>query len=860
MKTLARLSPVAALLLTGFALTACSRSVENAPLADATVVTGPTRQDTRLALLPRPSAELQKTLRTEKEIDTAAYFRLVEDLAELSSQQRSEATLNLSRQLYEAYYAQPAARAKLSGSLYLQAILGEGEPEVKKELAVIAKDLRFAIAALTDLLDRSRTTYPWPQRPANFAQFLTAADNYAVWLVDQIGRLGLEEQISRTVRQAVRDEYQKYRPRVVSLIERLQGARYLGQALGVVKTAIAELGMKIGAAERQQIRQAEGLAASIAATDSDVKALALLIQVWRMLPPAEREPVFRAVSPEFYEFLEGKSESDLDCLSASVCFHPILGPARRLVILPKINRYGVDNIRAMVDTSAKDYLLQSVLKMAGSFLPELPGMVKQTMLAQAGKYQELVARIQADFSGFTRRNFERWEKTNFPDPVRGLETTRVAFKFRGKNKLSVKPRANVKGFASGAETLGASLAVAQLHVPEKKSARQAALVAPLVKLLAISGFRQAGSGKTFPSLLFPLDGPRDEVFEIKNLLQGKTSFAVPDSFSASEGFVLDRKDQKAHAGVGGQAELLRGISRQIRFHRDWEENLFDRTLGNIQVEDVVTEIPRGSVHFSVFPKDVVFALSVGSAAAILQNIIRDLSPAFLLLPGGEQLWGNQYDQIGEGKLSTVAGLVNIEDGQRGRTVKTADIARYILALDEFLTATEGIENTKAKPLLEVGADGRTVLDQLLEARRYLRLFQMGLTNFLVYVAQDKDGGFHGSYTFDGKTMREPSPRSLADQVLAVRALVASARRLELATFSWAALDGYYFMNRSLWDKTQQFYATSLDGSGARSGSAGLAEISATIRGIEELSPYMPGDVRAQWEQVNKPWVRALEDF
>src|SRR5690606_22713616 len=221
---------------------------------------------------------------------------------------------------------------------------------------------------------------------------------------------------------------------------------------------------------------------------------------------------------------------------------------------------------------------------------------------------------------------------------------------------------------------------------------------------------------------------------------------------------------------------------------------------------------------SAFPKEIIFTLAVGGAGAILQNVIQDLSPAFLILPSGELLWGDQYEKIGDGpeNLSTVAGVVDIVDGKRGNTVQTAAVARYILALNEFILATEGIENTKSPLLLEKDEEGRTVLEQLEEARNYLRLFQMGLTNFLVHVAQnEEDGGFYSTYTIgeDLKaTKRAPQERSLMVQALAIRALMASAEHLGLPLYAWSARDAYHFMNKKMWDKDSQFYARGLSAS------------------------------------------------
>lgn len=853
-----------ALFLLALLLPACSRKAEKTALEDAPVVFGPTSRDSKVELAPRSPEFMKGDLRVAGEVSTANYLRLAEDLKKISEDQASPAVGRLSRKLIESFNGQPHSSVSLSNSLYLNAIIGEGEPEVQKELNSISKEIKSSINTLTGLLDASQKSYPWPKSLANLPAAISATDDYAVWLVNEIGKQKLDPSIAKPIQAAIKSEYGKYRPKVVKAVDSLQRAKKLGQATQVLKAVTKEFGFDLGAEGNAQLKKAEKLAASIAGVTTAQNALTLIVEIWRMTPPADRKAVFASV-PEIYEYLDGKDELSLACLAAPICPNPLIMVPKRLVILPKISSYGVENIKNQVDSAARDYLVDQVRTQAVGFLPQIPVMVKGAVLVEAKKYQSLVASIQKDFPGFAKKSFGSWAAENFTAPVRGLEAGGLTWKLSSSDDIKLTMRKGAKGTVeSGAETLGLSLATAHEFLPEEKSSKlKAALVSPLLKLLAISGFRKPG-GQTFASLLYPLDGPKEQVFNIKDLLKGKTSFAVPDTFVASEGFAMNRDLSAPRASVGAQAELLRGISRQIRFHRDWEKNLFDEKLGVIQVEDVVKEVPRGAVNFSVFPKDVVFALSVGSAGAILQNIILDLSPAFLMLGEKELLWGNDYEKIGEGKISTVAGLVDIEArGQRGRTVRTADVARYILALDEFLSATEGIEQTKAAPLLEKNAEGETVVEQLVEARRYLRLFQMGLTNFLVYVAQDKkDGGFQSAYSLadDGPSIKGDGPRLLTDQVLAIRALNVSADRLEMPLYSWAALDAYYFINRSLWDKQTQFYASAVDSGGNQIGSPNLLEIAAALRGIEELTPRMTGEVKGQWQRISKPWLRALEDF
>ncbi len=841
------------------AFPACTRKVENKPLTNSATVFGPINQDVSLALTPRPLLERQQDLVVKGTLNTADYLRFSEDLLEIGNAQSSTPLQNFSRSLLEKYREQTVTKTSLANSLYTQTIIGEGEPAAQKELDFLAKALHFAVNALSGLLDQSKKSFPWPRPLQNFSHAVSAADAYAAWILEKISTLGLEKEIARQTQTALATEYGKFRPELVFHAQAIEGSTSLGNAIHALKNALAAFKVSLSREQQAEMQKAEVLVQLLAEVESSREAFTMIIYVWRMVAPEKRKEIFYSFSPELYDFLADKSESSLDCMQKVICPNPLLEVPRRVFIFPKLENYGIARIRDAVDSGARSYLLQSVLKAADGFLLEIPDFIKTEIVKEAHKYKTLIANVQQNFPGFVYKKMQGWQLENFPRTLRGLEpkNVRVAIE-NGKAKISFPQTRDL--IETSGEALGTSLATAHYFLPENsQSSLRAALVEPLVKLLAIGGFRQA-DGTTFPSLLFPLDGKRNEVFQMKNFLQGSTSFAVPDSFVASsDRLVLQRKKQQANSSVKTQAELLRGISRQIRFHRDWEKNTFDETLGKIQMEELVQEIPPGSINYSLFPKPMVLALSVGGAGAILQNIIKNLSPAFLLLPNGELLWGNDYQKIGEGKISTVAGLVDIVDGARGKTVKTADIAYYILALHEFLKATEGIEQTKALPLLEKDADGRTVLDQLLEARRYLRLFQLGLTNFLVYVAQAEDGGFRHSLHLGEKVVVESDARLLTDQALAIRALLATADQLGLSLFSWAALDGYYFMNQKLWREDTQFYASFL-GEQGRAGRPNALEMATTLRALEELSPFMPATSRSQWEAVAKPWIEAWEGF
>lgn len=856
---------VSVLFFSALALASCSRTAEKTPLQDAQVTLGPAQKDTIVKMHPVSIEQRKEFLSYQGEIATKDLFHFSDNLLTLSQQHKSSEIETLSQRIMRTYYKVPTQKASFSDSIFTQTILGQGEPEVRKQLKIISKEIQKATKGLSNLLETSSKKYPWPKSLDSFAQALETTDNYAVWFVNEVPKLGIDKDLTKPIQSAVKGEYSRFRPIVANHMNDIQSAKSLTAAIYTLEVALYEFAITLPAKDQKQIRVAKGLGQKIDSLNSSLDALQLLIQVWRMSSPEDRQKIFQAKVPELYDYLKDRSESELDCLAAEVCLNPVIMVPKRLVILPKLTEYGIYKIRDEVDAAARQEIIKSALAAITDFLPTLPVFVKDKMLAEVNKYKKQIAAIENDFEGFAKTRIQNWANSNFKTPLRGFETNRVQFSWKAGESFTVnnlqKPDKTIQ---TGAEALGAQLAIAQKFLPKEEDgqhAMRAALVEPIVKMLAITGFRKPG-GSLFPSAMLALDGEPEQLFNVGHLLQGKTSFAVPNQFSASSSrLIMDRKSATKNSSVSSQAELLNGFSQQIAFHRDWEKNRFDEVLGSVRIEDVVPEVPRGAIDYSLFPKDIVFTLAVGGAGGILQNIIRDLSPAFLLLDKEEILWGNDYEKISDGKISTVAAMVDIVNGKRSNQVRTADIAKFILALDAFIEATDGIEKTNSPILKEVGENGRSVLEELEDARRYLRLFQMGLTNYLVYVAQNKDGSFASSFLL-GKTLTKNSDSILlTDQVLAIRALNATEKRLNLPLFRWAALDAYYFLNRKMWNAKQQFYFPSYSEKGNSGlGVASPLEIISTLRGLEEFSEFLPLTSRQQWERIARPWIYALEEF
>jgi hypothetical protein len=774
-------------------------------------------------------------------------LRLVEDLRELSRVNGDDTLGNLAGGIHRAYYAAPVATSsKFLTSPLATAIVGEGEAPLRAGATALQSTIGDASKNFGDLLTDSAKTYPFPKSLAKFSDATRALDGYMAWLDSQVQALNVPGLLKAAALQGLDAQYQKQRPSFVAMASGLDAAHTLATSLTALQSGLKGLGMQLKPADQQKLAQASDLSAQLAQMQDSQGALGVLITVWDITPAAQRKSTFQPISPELYDFLSTKNDDELSCLAHPHCPNPALGIAK-LVIFEKIEKYGVQKIHDQVDSAARDNLLATARAQVLAMLPTVPLTIRDSLTKQLAPLTGVLAKLLSDVPGFTQSHLTAWAGKSFNPVLAGLETSSVVFTLQSRDQIAVQPAAAVGSVVStGAETLGASLALAQAYLPAGDSAEVRALVAaPLAKLLALAGFRETGD-KPFPGFVLPLSGSPSQIFRPANVLSDSTTYLVPDSFSANSAYQMDRAHASRNVSAGAQATLLLGIARQLAFYRDWEQAAFDTSLGRVMLQDLAPELPQGFVAASLLPKDRLFALALANAGALLANFTHADGPAFTLA-GGNASFGDHFDG------AAPSGVVSYSGGSRASAVSTGDVARTILALDEFLTATDGMESTQSALV-------KAKLPAYLELRRKMQLLESGLANYLVSVAPVSDGTLASSVAVGAVSAGASGARRLDDQSWAIRALLVASRRTGQDSFQAAALKVFAGMNKSMFDASKGFYAAEVGADNKITRDASLSEIVGMLAAGEELSAVMSADVRTQWTGIAKPWIKALQDL
>lgn len=237
----------------------------------------------------------------------------------------------------------------------------------------------------------------------------------------------------------------------------------------------------------------------------------------------------------------------------------------------------------------------------------------------------------------------------------------------------------------------------------------------------------------------------------------------------------------------------------LRFFQDWNQpDDYDKGMGSELFSNV-----------QVFPKHAFVNLTIALATAPIRGLTKLNTNLYLFDLNDSELvnWAEKGmpDQGGDSPIAFAA-ITDIINQVHSRVTSSEDLARFILAIDEFLSATEGIENTQATVINPPFVKEKENLNSLLEGRRLLKLMVAGVSNILTSRLQDKDGGMWDYFDLDKKeVVREERGRSLKTQLYVIEALLKNYELWGGRGAHLAALESYHFINNALFDENMGVY-------------------------------------------------------
>jgi len=760
-------------------------------------ISGPSKDDIDLGV---DGQQATAPLRWSEEVSPATVFRLSENLFAIEGAVTPQARTAWAQGLLASV---PQTPSKLVDSPYTQLMTSEAQKMAEDTLARIVPELRATPKKVLKIVRGVRLPI---EKVPNLGEAVRRLFRYLRAVDSAIASSSVMKEVIEGIHREIA-KMLAMESRATSAVRAFEASRTLAQALANVDAVVREFGFHLAPVARQQIQRARVLAAQIDGIRDARSALSTLVALWIYMSPEQRGAYFRPASQDLYDYLKDKSREELQCLQAPDCLDLAQWIARTLVIQPKIEQYGVDRIRMMLNMKSADEVRSRVLATVFDEVKQVPQTMSDRL--QAGIEEQIapVLRLKGHFASEMRARLDSWAKTHFESAKPSVLDVRFS---RANLEVSSGGRVRLRWLQRADDSLEARAAFD-------------ALAPRLWETSHVDSWPARGAMLA-------------EIGHLTRQYQRK----------------ITSVEEAVNLPAVAFAESVRGFANLALSFREWQPSVFDSLLGRVTAADLFPEFKSSALLKPIFPKGAFYALSFHSLSEILRSATGPRTPIFLVDSNNRVTRADR--EISDADVPAVmAGIADRVGNDLGPRVHAEDVARYLIAMSEVYAATDGVERATSEILTKPDKDGKIARDEIIHGRHRIKLLVLGLANYLSH--QFRSGGELVRHELDLATQKPiTGPVTVLDQALAIRALIAASDVVGKDMYYWEAVDLVYSMNRHMYRRDLGFYGRDDETSVSP---VALLEM---MRALEKAAPHLPEGSRKQIENLMAPWRRQISQW
>ena len=607
----------------------------------------------------------------------------------------------------------------------------------------------------------------------------------------------LNSLVVSAIEQELSTQVSKWKPDIVAIANHMDNEKNLQRFIEPMMVFLVREKITVPADVQWSLDWARYVGYRATLLSSAEDALNVFVYLWRTLPAGERYGTFYKISPELADLFADSNSSDLTCLETGYCTL-IMGIKRNDFVIPEIESFGVEKIRAQLHAEGIRTAKQKLREVANAKLGEIGPLVASALDQKFNESTRLIDELIANFD------------------------------------QSLKSRMNAANLTA--------LELAPHSILPSKSGDDLTLTWQADAPSALAHAAIAGS--------FPL------------VLRNAPSLATARAESALLGLLTDAANEyeteaEAHALGTDPNFSPKSFSQVVRDHSRYLEavrepsslkpaqRLFDFTAQNLFPEyqaSVLKNVP-------LFSNSILASLTLSRLSKFLERLKKRGSPVFLIDLENKVTWADQFNfKSAESSTTPVleAGIVAVQSGKRAEHARAEDIARTIIALCEFLEATRDIE-----PVVKDFASNEE-LSEIREGRETIRLLTLAMSNLLSHRFRRADGLIAASIHLRQNDLDDEV--RFIDQALAIKALSMAETALDIDVFAWEAVDTYYAINNHLFNPDAGFYRSHLNGANQP---PQLPELLEALNAVLSVRDLLPSKGREQLNGIVTPWVNTI---
>jgi hypothetical protein len=795
--------------------------------------------------------DFDQSVTVKSTIKPATLYRLAETLMKLGASEKNQDLSESGEKLLEKMRNLPglATPVRSDRSPYAQLAISETKVEVEQALTQVDQQLNAGEVQLNELLTHLGASYAWPAPTASLAEAGNAIAGFLGEFSAQAQRSNIFDALKAPIQQEIGQQQQWILGLTQRLDQKLQTAKKFPELMQWTQKFLVDEKLTPPPDLQASLQQGNLMAQDISACNSAQAVLTTVVDIWNILDDNGRIQYIKPESDSLYDYLKKSDAGDLKCLRADGCSNPLKFIIKKLFILPKINHLGVAKVCDSIEQSALSYVKTAAQKGIAQIYPQMPELVSTALNKAISEKAQILHDIQNNYPGFIKQKLQAWSETQLlgKGQLHGIDAgqVQVALKQKELRLQAVAGNADAESFAQSMAALAQAFRSAELSADQT---RQSSF--DLINhLVALGGYRNE-NGALVPALLSPMERSAP-LLDLSHLASQTAVYGLPDQFQLTASMTPQQTHPVATMSARSQAELMRALSQVIYYLSDWRRSAYDKALGSVTAADLVPEYKDvGDLQRSLFPKPELMTLAIGDLAVTLENLTKKMAPVFVVgVHDDKVMWLDDYD-LEKGEMVAMAGVVDIVKGERAKIVRSQDVARWILALAEFLHATDGIEKTRSDILREKDAQGASALDSLIKARRQLKLLVVAFANLLSHQMVAEDGLIVSQLALPSLTAA--ASQSLLDQAMALQALVKAADVTGIEVYRVSALELYYSLNAKKYLAKMHFYSMS-----GKVEPVDVESLSEMVSAISGLKASLPEKSRDQAEWILQPWLAGL---
>lgn len=693
-------------------------------------------------------------------------------------------------------------KKSLKDSYYLKLVEEKTKKQLNKSVSDVEKKILDDTEILQSLISKSIKSSAQLNPSQGLDQQLSLAKAMIRGVLNTIDSAKIHPEL----KSGVLGEFKKKTDKIISSAEQLviamKGPSSLTARLNSLIIFIEKNSLDLDQTSLESLTMGLRLGLGIDAIQDPSTALQALAITWKVLSAEDREKYFKAANEKLYSLFAKKDEADIECIIQNNCSGFISNLIVTLGVYPALNNYGPSNIQNTLNTAACDYVTKKLSEVAAEKVAGLGEIINSDIEDGVEKKLGSVKTFKDNFKSELAQGL----KSKFG-------TSELAFQVTKDNQPNLQ--SDLQNAINKIYNLSTN--------PESyKNLSEQFLLTE--KVLSLADFATNKKEIDQIGLYKYIQNPQPLFLRTSTTDSGK-------QLQAAE-----------------QAQALKFLSLMLMQTADWKKSALDEGLSTIRAQDLLTSIKTKELNQSLFPKVELFNINLSFAIQMLKQFQSEKSMLYLIDNEEGRISINHYLQYSQSPVALSAVSDKIYNKLQN-TTDTSDLYDLSEAFYLFLQATANVDLSASDILKD-----SSLQEQLLDARKNIRLLILTLANFISHQMTDTNHLVHSSYDFEKKAL--DGQFNLQNQAASVAALVRAYEVTGIEIYLLSAKENYYALNRHFYDPQIKFYKNNL--SADKKSSANIADtVWITYNKVLPIKKYLDSISQEQFDHIFENWLRVL---